>query len=381
MRRTLNTSENRRIITTYLDGLSENTFISDVVIPLMGNLGYSLVRINDHGPGEAGKDIIFQKPSVVLNTPEYVSIQAKAQPINTSNINPICQSLLTAYKVPFQGLIPGEMHRPNTVLLMSARRASNDAITQSGHLVEGNQNIRFLFQEHICDLMISTGTVPLSIAQELERTIEGAENEFGREVRRTLLSGNPSQIEDLLENRFFTIADQVDTETIKAVFEYIMHRWDQDPTWDGRVKPIKWIRVNLHFMSKQVEGGIIDRILSEYFSSRYYSYEAENDTREIIRSLSPRQLISKLRQMVTYTFHCLHGSDRTGQKELFAETIDRLLSSQLLDDHPIEKELIDNALQLYRTDYKKDPDKYDLEYKKWHREWFKYVNSDLAQSQ
>ena len=77
----INTSENRIAILKYLEQVDEDTFIDDFVIPLFRSQGYYLFRINDHGPGEHGKDLIFYRHIPVFYDNEYVVVQAKAEKI------------------------------------------------------------------------------------------------------------------------------------------------------------------------------------------------------------------------------------------------------------------------------------------------------------
>lgn len=57
----LNTPENRLAITDYLENVGEDSFIEEFIIPFFSSNGYYLYRINSHGAGEHGKDIIFYK--------------------------------------------------------------------------------------------------------------------------------------------------------------------------------------------------------------------------------------------------------------------------------------------------------------------------------
>jgi len=70
----LNNPENRKAITKYLDSIDEDTFINDFVIPFFSSHGYYVYRINPHGPGEHGKDVIFYKHIPYFYDNEYLAI-------------------------------------------------------------------------------------------------------------------------------------------------------------------------------------------------------------------------------------------------------------------------------------------------------------------
>ena len=58
--------ENRKVIIEYLKNINEDNFMEEIVIPLFTSNGYYVYRINTHGPGEHGKDIIFSIQSTFL---------------------------------------------------------------------------------------------------------------------------------------------------------------------------------------------------------------------------------------------------------------------------------------------------------------------------
>ena len=97
----LNNSQNRKIINQYLNKINEDSFINEFIIPLMSSQGYILLRVNSHGPGEKGKDLIFCKHNELYNEYDYMAIQAKAIEVNASNVGKISQQLIRAYKTSF----------------------------------------------------------------------------------------------------------------------------------------------------------------------------------------------------------------------------------------------------------------------------------------
>lgn len=94
----LNTPENRKAVTKYLEHIDEDTFIDEVVIPLFSSHGYYLYRINPHGPGEHGKDLIFYKSIPIFYDNEYLVIQAKSEKLTTVQVEKFSSQIKRALK-------------------------------------------------------------------------------------------------------------------------------------------------------------------------------------------------------------------------------------------------------------------------------------------
>jgi len=85
--------ENRKKIVEYLDNISEDDFIEEFIIPFFGSHGYQVYRINTHGPGEHGKDIIFCRYVPIFFESEFIAVQAKAERVKSSNVTSVMSTL------------------------------------------------------------------------------------------------------------------------------------------------------------------------------------------------------------------------------------------------------------------------------------------------
>jgi len=188
----LNNSQNRKIINQYLEQVTEDAFIDEIIIPLFSSHGYTLLIRNSHGPGEKGKDLIFYKYNELHNELEYIAVQAKSENVTTKNNVDIAKQLIRAYKTPFPGKSGTGNYRPNYVILINSKRHSNDSLAELPDLVDNNQNIKFLSQENVCELIIKTGIAPPKIYNELGiESNKSSTNKYDQEVFDTILENKP----------------------------------------------------------------------------------------------------------------------------------------------------------------------------------------------
>jgi hypothetical protein len=93
--------ENRKKIIEYLEEVNEDPFINEFIIPFFNSQGYQTYRINSHGPGEHGKDIIFCKYIPFFFENEFIAVQAKAEKVTSSNTSKIGDQIKRTLNTPF----------------------------------------------------------------------------------------------------------------------------------------------------------------------------------------------------------------------------------------------------------------------------------------
>lgn len=122
--------ENRKMIIDYLEKVDEDTFIDEVVIPFFGSQGYQVYRINSHGPGEHGKDIIFYRHVPIFFESEFIAVQAKAEKVTTANVAKFSGQLSRALNTKFATRSGAGDLYPHYAIFINARKHSNDAYTE-----------------------------------------------------------------------------------------------------------------------------------------------------------------------------------------------------------------------------------------------------------
>jgi hypothetical protein len=162
----IKTSSNRNAIVEYLDQVSEDDFIQDVIIPFFNVLGFDTFQHLQHGPGEHGKDIVFRKYFSPIYDFEYIAVQAKAVKITTTNLHQMVTQLTRAKLNPIIGTTNSIQLKPNYAILMCAREVTNEAQLEFPNLAQ-NQDIRLLRQENIVDLMMDNNVIPKDLAGQL----------------------------------------------------------------------------------------------------------------------------------------------------------------------------------------------------------------------
>ena len=124
------TSTNRKILKSFLESISEDEFIEKIVIPIFSKNGYILYRINSHGPGEHGKDLIFYRNVPVFYDHEFIIVQAKSEKVTSSNVGNFSQQLVRALRVPFPTKTGKTERQANYVIFMNSmpHRYSDDTL-------------------------------------------------------------------------------------------------------------------------------------------------------------------------------------------------------------------------------------------------------------
>jgi hypothetical protein len=296
-----NTPENRRIITKYLESINEDTFIEEFITPFYSSHGYYLYRTNSHGPGECGKDLIFYRNVPIFYDNEYLAIQAKAQPITTSNVDKIVSQLTRALGLPFSTKSGNGTTMANYVILINARKINNEANDTICSFISKNPNIKILAQENVCELIIKAGIAPSILLEKLSKYIDNNDtlSPEDRDVLSILLNNNPQAIEHLFNVQLHVLKMIISDKVKSAVIEYIFNHWDNDLTWSGTVKPMRWLNKCFDFIQPSQYNKLM-RIFDE-LTSPTPSFAAQNDTYSISRKITPTMVKSFLDEFIK---HC-----------------------------------------------------------------------------
>ncbi|MBV6419603.1 MAG: hypothetical protein DAHOPDDO_00826 [Ignavibacteriaceae bacterium] len=280
----LNNSQNRKIIFEYLNKVSEDDFIDEIIIPLFSSRGYEFYRRNSHGPGEKGKDLIFCRYIDLHYDLEYIAVQAKAEPITASNVSEIAQQLIRAYKTSIPIKSGSGKIKPNYAILINARKHTNDASSELPDLVDNNQNIKIIQQENICDLIIKSGIAPNSLINELSLESQRiVNNKYDEQVFNIILENKPKEIEELFEHKLRFLRDKISDDTKNLIVDYLFYLWQQDSSWEGIVKPLKWLSEYFDLILED-KYRLLTRVLVE-FTDTTPSFKAQPYTRRIIQQM------------------------------------------------------------------------------------------------
>jgi len=289
-----NNTYNRTVIAEYLNTISEDLFIDEVIIPLFSKSGYLLYRRNIHGPGEHGKDLVLYRHVKLFYDNEYIVVQAKAEKVNASNVSKFADQLTRALKVPFPGKSKGQIH-PNYVVFINSHSHSNDANFEFHYLTDMKDNIKILSRENIIELIIEMDIVPESLKEKIE-LYEGSKvivnpnmaDSYDEYVRSIILGDDNIEINKLLDHDLKIDTRPLSSEIKELIINYIFNKWSQDPSWEGRIKPLKWLRYYFDYIQENQSSKLL-RVIEEYISSTP-SFKAADDTAGIISKITPNQI-------------------------------------------------------------------------------------------
>ena len=132
----LNSPENRKIVTEYLESISEDDLINEIIIPTFSKYGFRVYRIVGHGPGEHGKDVILVRYDQLHLAKEFIAVQAKAEKATAENVNGFASQVNRAMKTGFPRLAGRGKQKPHFVFFINARRHTNDANEEFMQLID-----------------------------------------------------------------------------------------------------------------------------------------------------------------------------------------------------------------------------------------------------
>ncbi len=293
----LKSPENRKQIIDYLETVDEDTFIDEIVINLFGSQGYQVYRINSHGPGEHGKDIIFCRYIPMFLENEFIAVQAKSEKVTTSNVGKFSNQIKRALKTKFAPRSGAADLHPHYAVFINAKKHSNDAYTEFPQLV-GSGHVKILSQENVCELILQTGIAPDRLLKKLSTSAPETQSKEDKLVFDTILGNNPGEIDNLLEHKLKFLKDEITAKTKGLVIDYIYDRWKMDMSWGGTVKPMKWFDTYFDFL-RPTHSKYLFTIFKELMSSTP-SFDAMPYTKSIVRKITPELLEPIEGEFVTF---------------------------------------------------------------------------------
>lgn len=342
----VSSAKNRSVIKAYLESISEDELIDEIIVPLYRSFGYAVLRIVTHGPGEHGKDLVVYKKSSAIFGYEYIAIQAKAQNVNTSNIADMANQLIRALRTPIKGLSGGSEFLPNYVIHFNSKSVTNDAHWEFPYLVDGKDNIRIVSQDNVIDLMLDNDISPSAIEGRLEKADTTTLNELNIKIQQTLYSGSSSDIDFLFENIISISKENIDNPTKHMIIEYIFKKWNEDKRWEATVKPMKWLDNCFEFMFKD-QYKYLKEVLDEYTSS-FPSYDASGYVESIVNKMSVEhyeEIKDYFMQKTISDYRQRRGKDLYKR---FFTFLTRVSSNDISDQEKELKAIIEKMNALYK---------------------------------
>lgn len=338
--------ENRKKIVQYLNKVDEDTFIDDIVIPFFGSQGYQLYRINSHGPGEHGKDVIFCRYVPIFFDSEYIAVQAKAEKVNTSNVEKFSGQLTRALNTKFPSRSGSCDLYPHFVIFINAREHTNDANTEFPQLVK-SQHVKILSQENVCDLIMQSGIAPEKLLDQLSLSVPEAQSKEDKKIFEIILGNNPSEIDDLLDHKLKFLKNEISPRTKELIIDYIFDRWDMDRSWAGTVKPMKWLNRYFEFITERQYKNLMDVI--EELTSSTHSFEADSYTSSVASKMTVDMLASIAEPFI---LHCakLALSRRIPNQQLVFNKLKELHESEIITDRKLNRNM-KRIIGHYEGDY------------------------------
>jgi hypothetical protein len=319
--------ENRKMIIDYLNKVDEDTFIDEIVIPLFGSQGYQVYRINSHGPGEHGKDIIFCRYIPAFFENEFIAVQAKAERVTTKNVTKFSDQLKRALKTKFAPRSGTGDFFPHYAVFINAKTHANDAYTEFPQLVD-SRHAKILSQENVCELMMQTGIAPQSLLSKLSTGSSEKQSKEDKKVIDTILTNNPADIDNLIDHKLKFFKDEIGPRTKEIVIDYIFDRWQMDRSWEGTVKPMKWFDTYFDFFKSEKQFKYLLEIFKELTSSTP-SFEALPYTSSIVRKITPEMLSYVSEEFIKYCARQVLSSQNK-YDELVLRKLDEFKKAKLI---------------------------------------------------
>jgi CheY-like chemotaxis protein len=143
----------------FLEGLSEDELIDEVLIPLLKKMGYlGVQRIAFHGPGEHGKDLLPCYKYGDFNERIYYAAQVKAGRVSASSSGPCSvQTLLNQIQsvllFSFVDKFDGCRKKVDRCLAVCSGHITNEALTALEAACEGRRDIVIVRSDDLIDLL------------------------------------------------------------------------------------------------------------------------------------------------------------------------------------------------------------------------------------
>jgi len=324
----LNSPENRKAVTEFLEALKEDKFIDDFVIPFFSSHGFYLYRAADHGPGEHGKDLIFYRHIPIFYDSEYIVVQAKSKKLTTHNVENFSSQIKRALNVPFNPKSGGGGElKAHYAIFINSKRHSNDADFEFHKMVADFPHIKILSQENVCELILKSGIGPKRLIKTLSKSTQADSSKEDQLVFETILGNIPAEIDNLLDHKLKFIKDSISLRTKKLVIDYIYDRWQLDRSWAATVKPMAWLDTYFDFMTEKQYKYLIDVL--EELTSTHPSFEALPHTRSVVRKITP-EILSTIAEPFILFCAKMMLSPRSDNKNLIINKLKKLKSAKTI---------------------------------------------------
>ena len=126
---------------------------------------------------------------------------------------------------------------PHYAIFINARSHANEAYTEFPQLAN-SPHVKILSQENVCELILQYGIGPIHLMKKLSRTTTEAPSLEDQEVLKTILNGNPAEIDKLLDHNLKFLKKKLSISTKEVIVDYIYDRWQKDRSWPGAPDPI-----------------------------------------------------------------------------------------------------------------------------------------------
>lgn len=337
-------------------------------MPFFTSFGFQVYRINSHGPGEHGKDIIFSRYLPHLLDSEYIAVQAKAEPIKASNVSNFAQQINRSLKVSFPSKSGQGNLIPNSAIFVNARSHTNEANIEFPELIESPQYVRILSQENVCDLILNYGIGPETLISKLSHADSANMSHEDKEVY-TALMNEPNATDHLLDHQLPLLRYKISRRLQEIVIDAINHRWKKDPSWAGTDKPMKWFDTYFDFFTERQYPYLTD-VFKELTSSTV-SFEAEPYTSSVVRKITPEMLASQAKGFI---YACAEVSVNVGSrnKKITLDKLQELRDSSLVSDLEL-KSIMVKIIKLLNLRLEDD------DYQELYEEIYQIVYPDLSQ--
>ncbi len=366
----LNSPENRKIVTEYLESVKEEKFIDEFVIPYFSSHGFYLYRKVDHTSGEHGKDLIFYRHVPMYYDNEYIVVQAKSEKVTTRNVEKFSSQTIRALKVPFPAKSGGYDQMPHYAVFMNSKRLTNDADLEFNKIAGQYQHIKILGQENVCELILKSGIGPKRLQKKLSKSTPDESSKEDMLVYETIMGNAPSEIDNLLDHKLKFIKQFVSENIRKLVIEYIYDRWQQDRSWEGTVKPMKWFDTYFDFINEDQYVYLIDVI--EELTCSTPSFKARAYTASVVRKITP-EITSSIAEQFIKACGKIADSTHREYRPLIVRKLKELQSSKLVKDSNL-REMMETIRKFADEEYESNS-----EYEKLRKEILYFVHPKLAE--
>jgi hypothetical protein len=235
---------------------------------------------------------------------------------------------------------------PNSAVFINAKRHTNEANGELPDLLDLPQFVTILSQENVCDLIMNSGIGPEELISRLSQSNSSDMSEEDKRIYNILTGNEPKAIDHLLDDQLPLIRHRLSPLLKEMIIDVINLRWQQDTSWDGTVKPMKWFNSYFDFFSRRQYHYLLD-VVQELCSSTP-SYKAEGDTRSIVAKITPDMLATQAKEFIEICSRLALGGKRRNQQLAFLKLVE-LKESGLVTDYNLIK-LMDQVLRLFQPE-------------------------------